>query len=195
MKSSITPHQREAVIEAMDTNPKLAKAFVALVEATRSGELAARSNHALQKAAATLPKPKAPPTEGGGRIETVDVHQAVVGQISVHGEHVDTLLSQGSFNKTRVSQIAYAETLGYRLATREEHLAYVNSLLSKERAGSINNAESNALGTYRERFVRDTEGGLVVNARRISANVSDFDDYAGPGSGALFVRASASSQL
>jgi hypothetical protein len=44
MKSSITPHQREAVIKAMDTNPKLAKAFVALVEATRSGELAAKSS-------------------------------------------------------------------------------------------------------------------------------------------------------
>ena len=114
-----------------------------------------------------------------------------VGQTSGNGEQVDTLWSQGSFQKTRVSQIAYAKTVGYRLATREEHPACLHSLLAKERDGSIDNAESNALGTYRESFARDTEGGLVVNARRVNANVTDFDDYAGPSSGALFVRASA----
>jgi len=46
------------------------------------------------------------PTEGaasattsaaGGRIETVDGHQAVVGQITVEGRQLDTLLSEGSF--------------------------------------------------------------------------------------------------
>jgi len=141
------------------------------------------------------------PTEGAasattsqavGEIKTIDNHQAVVGQITVNGRQLDTLLSEGSFNKSRSDQHKYAEELGYRMATRKENQAYLVSLLAKEEDKSINAAEASALKTYRDRYVRDDQGGLVVRGRRVYNNdylcghVSDLPFY-----GALFVRASA----
>jgi len=132
-----------------------------------------------------------PTTKAGDRFEIMDNHVAVVGKISVRGTRLDTLLSEGSFNKTRADQIAYAETLGYRLATREEHRAYVESLIAKEKDSSINLAESNALETYRKRFVWDNEGGLAVYGLRVHDDGGRWLDMASPDFGALFVRASA----
>ena len=125
--------------------------------------------------------------------KSVDGHEAVVGQITVDGQQLDTLLSEGSFNKSREDQIAYARKLGYRMATREEHVAYVKDLLAKEDNNTINEAEKNALKTYRERYVRDTSGGLVVDGRRVRGDFYWIVD-AYPSAGALFVRASAESK-
>ncbi|MFO0416179.1 MAG: serine/threonine protein kinase, partial [Pseudomonadota bacterium] len=69
---------------------------------------------------------------GRGSFVRIGWHRAVRGEISANGQQIDTLLSEGSFNKTLDEQIAYAKKLGYRLATRKEHEAYINSLLEKE---------------------------------------------------------------
>jgi hypothetical protein len=125
-----------------------------------------------------------------GSFVRIGWHRAVRGEISANGQQIDTLLSRGSFNKTLEEQIAYAQELGYRLATREEHEAYVNGLLEKEADGSINKAEFNALKIYRARFVRDTKGVLYVNGRRVHDRDSGWrGNGAGPYDGALFVRA------
>jgi serine/threonine protein kinase len=130
-----------------------------------------------------------------GELRSVDGHQAVVGKIAVNGQQLDTLLSEGSFKKSRAEQIAYAEKLGYRMATRKEHRAYVDSLLAKEKDNSMNEAEAYALKTYRKSVIRDTKGGLAVAGRRVYAYDSLWHD-GGASSliGALFVRASAESK-
>ena len=129
-----------------------------------------------------------------GRFETVDGHQAVVGKITVNGQQLDTLLSEESFNKLRSDQHKYAEELGYRMATRAENRAYVDSLLAKEEDKSINAAEANALKTYRDRWVRDDQGGLDVAGRRVHAYALFWNGDGFPYDGALFVRASAESK-
>jgi hypothetical protein len=143
------------------------------------------------------------PTEGAAsatkseavtELKLVDGHQAVVGQISVKGQQLDTLLSEGSFNKSRSDQHEYAAQLDCRMATREDNLAYVEGLLAKEGNDTINDAEKNALQTYRERYVRDTVGGLDVDGRRVRGSGARWLDIDGPGDGALFVRASAESK-
>jgi len=155
--------------------------------------LAQYSRGNLEAALTDLPAAPATTSAAGGRIEAVDGHQAVVGKITVNGQQLDTLLSEGSFNKSRSEQIEYAEKLGYRMATREEHLAYVKSLLAKEDNNTINYAEKNALQTYRERYVRNTDGGLDVDGRRVRVAFS-WRGNGDPSFGALFVRASAESK-
>jgi hypothetical protein len=121
----------------------------------------------------------------------------VVGKITANGQQLDTLLSEGSFNKSLEDQIAYAAKLGYRMATREEHVAYVKDLLAKEENNTINEAEKNALKTYRERYVRDAqgEGGLDVGGRRVRVHEGYwFGNAVAPSFGALFVRASSESK-
>jgi len=143
------------------------------------------------------------PTEGAGSAtkseavaerKLVDWHQAVVGKITVNGQQLDTLLSEGSFDKSRSGQHEYAAKLGCRMATREENRAYVEGLLAKEGNDTINDAEKNALNTYRERYVRDTAGGLDVDGRRVGGRDPYWGDDDVPGDGALFVRASAESK-
>lgn len=132
-------------------------------------------------------------SEAVAEIKLVDGHQAVVGKITVKGEPLDTLLSEGSFDKSRSDQIQYAEKLGYRMATREEHTAYVEGLLAKEDNNTINDAEKNALQSYRKRYVRDADGGLDVDGRGVRGLTPDsfFKFFDVPNRGALFVRVSA----
>jgi hypothetical protein len=118
-----------------------------------------------------------------------------VGQITVDGQQFDTLLSEGSFNKSRSDQREYAADLDCRMASPAENRAYVDSLLAKEEDKSINAAEANALKTYRERYPRDDQGGLDVAGRRVRDFDYRWDDSDDPSShGALFVRASAESK-
>jgi hypothetical protein len=136
-------------------------------------------------------------------IKSVDGHQAVIGQIRFSGRRLDTLLTEGSFNRSREDQIAYAKSLGYRMATREEHRAYVDDLLAKEADGSINKAEAIALKVYR-RFdsmalpfyliIRDTQGGLGLDGRRFHSHDNRWGSQDFFSDGALFVRASAESR-
>jgi len=152
----------------------------------------------LQALTGTEAAPSATTSPAVAELKSVEGHQAVVGQITVNGQQLDTLLSEGSFNKSRGNQERYAGELGgdrpYRMATRAENRAYVDSLLAKEEDKSINAAEANALKTYRDRYVRDDQGGLDVDGRRVRVydNVWDADVY--PCLGALFVRASAESK-
>lgn len=148
----------------------------------------------LQALAGTEAAPSATTSPAVSEIKSVDGHQAVVGQISVKGQQLDTLLSEGSFNKSRSDQHEYAAKLDCRMATREENRAYVEGLLAKEGNDTINNAEKNALKTYRERYVRDTTGGLGVDGRRVYDYVGRWLVNAYPFFGALFVCASAESK-
>jgi hypothetical protein len=169
------------------------RAEVAL-EALKESELTPKQVQQLEALPKKVSVPSATTSPAVGEIKTIDNHQAVVGQITVNGQQLDTLLSEGSFNKLRSDQHKYAEELGYRMATRAENRAYVDSLLAKEEDKSINAAEANALKTYRERYLRDDQGGLDVDGRR----VYDFADFwfgrGYPYYGALFVRASAESK-
>ena len=124
---------------------------------------------------------------------TVDGHQAILGAISVGGKVLTTLLSEGSFNKTRGDQAAYAKRLGYRLASEEEHLAYVNDLLKKEDDNSITPVQRQALRIHMERYVRNDRGGFEVEEGRAIDTKSRMVN----GElcvGALFVRESAESK-
>jgi hypothetical protein len=148
----------------------------------------------LQALGGTEAAPSATTSPAVSEIKSVDGHQAVVGKMTVQGQQLDTLLSEGSIYKSREDQIAYAKRLGYRMATREENRAYVDSLLAKEQDNSINAAEAKALKTYRDRYVRDTKGGLDVDGRRVRARDSSWFGYVNLLSGALFVRASSESK-
>jgi len=111
---------------------------------------------------------------------------AIEMHVLVNGQIVRAVLSDASFGKSRSDQGSYAESLGGRLATREENRAVANDLLEKEEKGSLNPAETKLLKTYGEKFVRDSEGGLVVNGRRVYARDVLIDD-ADPNRGALVV--------
>jgi hypothetical protein len=148
----------------------------------------------LKALTGTEAAPTATTSPAVSEIQRVDGHQAVVGEISVNDRQLDTLLFEGSFNKSREEQIAYAKELGYRMATREENRAYVVSLLAKEKDKSINAAEAKALNFYRQRFVRDTAGALDVDGRRVVDRGSFWGASGVPLNGALFVRASAESK-
>ena len=169
------------------------RAEVAL-EALKESELTPKQVQQLEGLLKKVSAPSATTSPAVAELRSVDGHQAVVGKITVNGQQLDTLLSEGSFNKSIEDQIAYAAKLGYRMATREEHVAYVKDLLAKEKNNTINEAEKNALKTYRERYVRDTEGGLDVDGRRVRGNVFIWDDDGYRTFGALFVRASAESK-
>ena len=148
----------------------------------------------LQALVGTEGAASATKSEAVAELKSVDGHQAVVGKITVNGQQLDTLLSKGSFDKSRSDQHEYAAKLDCRMATRAENRAYVDSLLAKEEDKSINAAEANALKTYRDRYVRDDQGGLDVDGRRVHAYVVIWVDDVDPGHGALFVRASAESK-
>ena len=139
-------------------------------------------------------------SEAAGRIVKVKRYEAVESQITVKGQLLDTLLSLGSFNKSLKQQIAYAKKLGYRLATREENMAYVKILLGKDAKGSINTAEFKALRIYRnmymwdKRYVRDSQGALRVFGDDIVGYDRDWRDVDVPHGFALFVRDSEESE-
>lgn len=158
-------------------------------------EISKRFNAAVRELRGTDASTSAAQSPVRGAYKQVGGHRAVSGKISVNDQELDTLLSEGSFNRKRKEQIAYAESLGYRLATREEHRAYVKSLLEKEVLGTINRAERGALATHRKRYVRDTQGGLAVSDEiRDDSSNEYWNDIASRHYGALFVRASAKSK-
>jgi hypothetical protein len=134
-------------------------------------------------------------SEAVAELKSVDGHQAVVGKVTVNGQQLDTLLSRGSFSIRRTRQRLVIAILGYRLATRAENRAYVDSLLAKEKDESINGAEDTALITYECWRVFDSEGAVgVVDGRRVRDYDRHWLDYGDPFTGALYVRASAESK-
>jgi hypothetical protein len=111
---------------------------------------------------------------------------AIEMHVSVNGKIIRAVLSDASFDKSRTDQGSYAQGLGGRLATREENRAVVNDLLEKEENGDLNPAETKLLKTYRKKFVRDSEGGLVVDGRRVYV-YGDLNAYDYPSNGVLVV--------
>lgn len=188
------PQAEQATVVGIISLDLAAKIAGAVQTATPAQRAEASAKVVEGVAAATTPQKTAPVSE----IQNINGYNAVVGQITVNGQQLDTLLSEGSFNKSRVNQERYAGEFGgarpYRMATREENRAYVAGLLAKEANKTINEAEENALRTYRERFVRDTQGGLDVDGRRVNDNDNNWNDNDNPNNGALFVRASAESK-
>jgi len=175
--------QQQAVLTGVNallcTLPEADKAAVLkALFAENSDGLSAQDRQALLK---VLP-------EGSLGRETPlrDGSCAIEMQGPVNGQIIRAVLSDSSFNKTRSDQGSYAQGLGGRLATREENCAVAIALLEKEKRGTLNPAEGELLRTYREKFVRDSEGGLDVVGRRVD-DVDDWLGYAFPSYGALIV--------
>jgi len=169
------------------------QAEVALV-VRGEAELAQNQVQPLEATGADLLNYAYTQTQAVSEVKSIDGHQAVVSQITVNGKQLDVLLTEGSFNKSRLEQRAYAESLGYRLATREENQAYVEGLLAKEGSETISDAERDSLRTYRERLVRDSKGGLDID-RWLVREENSWGGLDHPRIGALYVRASAASEL
>jgi hypothetical protein len=123
---------------------------------------------------------------GGREITLKDGATAIEMHVVVNGETVRAVLSDASFNKVRSAQEAYAEELGGRMATRKENRAVADALLEKEEKGTLNEADKKLLKTYREKYVRDSEGGLDVDGRRVRGN-NYLNPYDLPYYGALVV--------
>lgn len=131
-----------------------------------------------------------------GRIEIVGGAPAVVGSVTVKGQALQTILSEGSFNKWRGAQQDLAQSLGCRIATRDENLAYVRNLVERSELGTISPADEKALENYKEGYVRDTSSGVFIAGGAV--HIMDPDDGwcadAYPSDGALFVQVSPQSK-
>jgi hypothetical protein len=191
----ITPKASSDIAKLVQGLDRTAVALAALEESELTPKQVQQLEALLKRASPTEGAPSSTQSQAVSEIKTIYNHQAVVGQITVNGQQLDTLLSEGSFNKSRSDQHKYAAELDYRMATRAENRAYVDSLLAKEEDKSINAAEANALKTYRERYLRDDQLGLGIVGGRVndSGTAYRFGD-ANPYHGALFVRASAESK-
>jgi hypothetical protein len=75
MEAGITPEERATVINAMDSDPVLARLLHAMVDAVQTKELAARTHGALEKGSEALPAPKTPATPTGARADLPDSRQ------------------------------------------------------------------------------------------------------------------------
>jgi hypothetical protein len=190
----ITPKASQDIAKLAQGVDRAQVALDALQESNLSPAQVRQLEALLKTVSPTEGAASATKSEAVAELKSVDGHQAVVGQISVQGQQLVTLLSEGSFNKSLSDQHEYAAQLGCRMATREENRAYVEGLLAKEGNDTINDEESNVLKTYRERYVRDTAGGLDVDGRRVLVNSCYWRDGGVSNDGALFVRASAESK-
>lgn len=209
MEKQLSP-QANAIVGSVNEQPldqqQLGTSLTSVKLASKIAQRAASASpEALVKASTvaatsmTCPMITDAPATAAGVFTTVfdqpskTTFTAVAGAITVKAvtkRQFDTLLSESSFNLSSLSQDGHADRLGYRVATRVENLVYVESLLEREDAGTINDADKNALKTYRERSVRDDRGRISVVGR----NVRTVDTYWGsrpsPKRGALFVRPS-----
>lgn len=137
------------------------------------------------------------PMPAGGRFVTIGGSAAIEDSITVRGEGFDIALSYGAFDKSRNDQANYATDLGYRLATRDEHLAYVRRLLENEGCQGFRTPGMDALMMYRSHFIRDAQGRVTLDGQEIKAvdmNENERDPVASKLIGALFVRACRESQ-
>ena len=199
-----TPEPNQDLGKLAEGVDRVEVALAALKESNLSAAQVQQLEDLLKKLKDLLKK--VVPAEGAASVTTspavskikfVDGHQAVVGiipvvgEITVNGQRLDTLLSGGSFN-TLSQQHTDASKLGYWMATREEHCAYVKDLFAKEDNNTINDAEKCALRTYGLRFVRDAEGGLLVVGRDVVGYSFNFDEF--NDNWTLFVRTSAESK-
>jgi hypothetical protein len=167
-------------------NPKLAHPILQALEALRvvPARLAQIINARLEAGKNKLPVVPVSNAQPEGREITLQGSQAIEIHVQVNGQTVRAVLLDALFNKSRTHQNSYAEGLGGRLATRQANRAVACALLKKKQQGNLNPAEAKLLKTYRDKWVRDSQGGLVVVGRRVHGS----DDLYGnddPNYGAL----------
>lgn len=137
----------------------------------------------------------APSAEADLKFEVIDGLQVVVGTLVVEGRQLETRFSGWHKGADRTAQANLAQRLGYRFATRSEHLGYVRSLLAKEEDNTINDAESSLLIAYRNELIMDSKGGLLITNGTIKPMGHRFTGFIDKCSyPALFVRAPEGSQ-
>jgi hypothetical protein len=171
--------QNQAALELkgkIDANPALAQPFLKILELVGGDveKLASLDLSTLNDAKQSLPKAELTTEQKlrannqiAGRAITLRNSLAIEIQVLVKGQIIRAVLSDASFNKNRTDQRAYAQKLGGRLALEKENRAVVNYLLEKEVNGTINPAETNLLKTYREQYVRDSQGSIKVDGRHV----------------------------
>ena len=198
----ITPEANQDIVKLEQGVDRAEVALAALQESNLSAAQVQQLKALLREVAPTEGADSANTSLSVSEITSVDGHLAVVGKITLNDQQLDTLLSEKPFKKSLADTGAYsfadpdtyAEILGYRIATRAENLAYVESLLAKEDDQSTNEAEIIALEIYRDWAVKDDNGGLGVDGRRVIDPGGWGQGAACLLSGALFVRPSAESK-
>jgi hypothetical protein len=106
--------------------------------------------------------------------------------VESEGRSVNTILSEGTFDKSREEQDKFSQDHGCSVADRKTHRQMVTALLGMEKStgsastsnishddaiASAERAESYALNIYRNRIVRDESGGLHV----LNNSIIEFD--------------------
>lgn len=102
-----------------------------------------------------------------GREITLGNSQAREMHVFVKGQIMRVVLPNACYNMNLVAHRNFARKLGGRLATREESRAVARVLLEKEKNGTLNTAETDLLTKYRKNFLRDSEGVIGVDGRRV----------------------------
>ena len=186
MEAGITTDQREKVIQALDTNPKLAMLLVAMVEAATTPNLVGKSETGLANALATLPEAPA--------FSLRDNFDAISVRVPINGKFLDVAVPNETFNRSRDQQTAIADEIGGWMSTRAENRAVAEYLIAQDKANKLTTEEAALLNVYRTKFVRDTEGGLDVVGVRVHVRDAYSCSFDGPRYGALVVRSSAESK-
>jgi hypothetical protein len=104
----ITPQDGEDIAKLSQGTDRAEVALEALKESKLSTSQIKQLQELLKEVSQTEAAPSATQSPAGGRIETIDGHQAVSGNISVKDQQLDTLLSDGSFNKPRMDKMIAA---------------------------------------------------------------------------------------
>ena len=99
----------------------------------------------------------------GARLEKIEGQTAVVDTIISGGQKMVVVIWEGSRGKWLPTQRYDAARLGGRIASPRENRVFFEQLRRQEQDGTLNTAGEQALGVYRNGFLRDTEGGLTCN--------------------------------
>lgn len=99
-----------------------------------------------------------PRTDSSGKITSFMGQRAVVRKIEMNGDSREILLAMGSFNKGIEEISRDAAKLGYRLASRDENLSYLTTLISDHVDGAYSDADTLALTAYMEHNIQDVIG-------------------------------------
>jgi hypothetical protein len=95
------------------------------------------------------------------RVMTIGDDWVVRRIVEFEGKELEILLTS-EIGRSPEEQVAHAKELGYRIATRKEHRAFIQGLLDARKVGALSEAEAAALGTYEDCRVGDDQGALVV---------------------------------
>jgi hypothetical protein len=114
---------------------------------------------------------------------------AISVRVTINGQPFDVAAPKDTFDKSYDKQIAIAEEIGGRMATRAESRAVAEYLLAQKKSGAITEKETALLEVYRTKLVRDIQGGIDVFGVRV--RIFYYDDCSDTSYGALVVCSSA----